>query len=227
MQNILLLHGAIGAKDQLQPLANALKDKYIVHTLNFSGHGGEPFVTEDFSIPLFADEVLKYLQQQKIESINIFGYSMGGYVAMYFAKYQPQMVNKIITLATKYHWDENIASKEVKMLDADIITQKVPAFAEQLRQRHAPNDWKMLLDKTRTMLLQLGQENALQLNEYKNISAECLLLIGDKDKMVTVDETIAVQKALPNAEFRSLPDTSHPIEQVNIPMLAEIIKGSI
>jgi esterase/lipase len=52
MKDILLLHGAIGAKDQLQPLADALKDRYIVHTLNFSGHGGEAFAKEDISIPM-------------------------------------------------------------------------------------------------------------------------------------------------------------------------------
>jgi esterase/lipase len=39
MQHLLLLHGAIGAKDQLQPLADELKDNYFIHTLNFSGYG--------------------------------------------------------------------------------------------------------------------------------------------------------------------------------------------
>lgn len=224
MQDILLLHGAIGAKDQLQPLADILGDKYTVHTLNFSGHGGEAFANEDFSIPLFAEEVLNYLQRNHIRVINISGYSMGGYVAMHLAKHHPQLVDKIITLATKFHWDESIAAKEVKMLDADIIAQKVPAFAEQLCQRHLPNDWKLVLNKTRTMLLQLGQQNALQLDDYKSISTECLLLLGDKDKMVTVDETVAVAKALPHAGYRSLPDTPHPIEQVNVSMLAGIIK---
>lgn len=223
MHSLLILHGAIGANDQLQALADALKDKCIVHTLNFSGHGGIAFPEADFSIPLFAGEVLKYLQQNKIERVNIFGYSMGGYVAIYLAKHHPALVGKIITLATKFYWDEAVAAKEVKMLDAEIILQKVPAFAEQLRERHLPNDWKTVLDKTKEMLLQLGQQNALQLNDYATISADCLLLLGDKDKMVTIDETIAVQKALPNGSFRSLPDTQHPIEQVNTTMLASVI----
>ena len=40
MKTILLLHGAIGAADQLQPLAQVLAAHYNVHTLSFSGHGG-------------------------------------------------------------------------------------------------------------------------------------------------------------------------------------------
>ncbi len=222
-QNLLLLHGAIGAKDQLQPLADALKENYSIHTLNFSGHGGEAFKDEDLSIPLFAGEVMNYLQRKRIETVNIFGYSMGGYVAMYLAMHHPGIVSGIITLGTKYYWDEAIAAKEVKMLDAETISQKIPAFAEQLRNRHAHNDWKRVLDQTREMLLKLGRQNTLRLDDYKSISAECLLLLGDKDKMVTLDETVAVQKALPHGEFKILPNTPHPVEQADIAQLTNII----
>ena len=69
MQDLILLHGAIGAKDQLRSLAERMKDKYTVHLLNFSGHGGAPFVKEDFSISLFTNEVLNYLRENNIKSI--------------------------------------------------------------------------------------------------------------------------------------------------------------
>ena len=165
MQHLLLLHGAIGAKDQLQPLANELQDKYIVHTINFCGHGGATFPEQPFSIRLFAEDVLHYLEQNNIEQANIFGYSMGGYVAMYLAKHHPEHINKVITLATKFHWDDAIAAKEIKMLDATTIEQKIPAFAQQLQQYHAPQDWKLLLAKTTALLSSLGKNNTLQLED--------------------------------------------------------------
>ena len=112
MQHLLLLHGAIGSKEQLEPLAALLKDDFIVHTLSFSGHGGNPIPDEPFSIGFFAREVLQYMRQQNIERANIFGYSMGGYVGLYIAKYYPEKLLKIITLATKVQWGEAIAAKE-------------------------------------------------------------------------------------------------------------------
>ena len=226
MKDLFLLHGAIGAKDQLQPLADVLKDKYRIHTFNFSGHGGEPFAKE-FSIPHFAEELSKYLQQHDLGMINIFGYSMGGYVAIYFAKQYPNTVDKLVTLATKFYWDETVATKEVKMLNADKIAEKLPGFAEQLKQRHSPNDWKTVLDKTKEMLLQLGKQNALQLADYSAISTPCLLLLGDNDKMVTLDETTAVKEALPNAKFQLLTNTPHPIEQADVNRLASVIDSFI
>ena len=90
MQHLLLLHGAIGSKEQLFPLAKVLREKYTVHTLNFTGHGGENIPEEPFSIELFAKDVLRYMDQHNIEHTSLFGYSMGGYVAMYLQKNIPK-----------------------------------------------------------------------------------------------------------------------------------------
>ena len=67
MQDILLLHGAIGAADQLIPLEKELADSFSTHHLNFSGHGGSPFTDEQFSIKLFAAEVISFLNEKKID----------------------------------------------------------------------------------------------------------------------------------------------------------------
>jgi len=127
-------HATIGSKDQLQPLANSLTDTFHVHTFNFSGHGGRPFPHHSFSIPLFSDQIAEYMQEQGILQAHIFGYSMGGFAALYLAKQHPDKINKLITLATKLHWDEKTAAKEVQLLDANTIRQKVPAFAAQLHE---------------------------------------------------------------------------------------------
>lgn len=113
------------------------------------------------------------------------------------------------------------------MLDPEIIVEKIPAFAEELKKRHHPNDWKMVLSKTRDMLAGLGKQNALEIDDYKTISNECLLLIGDNDKMVSVEETRDVYEALPKGQLKILAGTPHPIEQVNATLLAEMITGFI
>jgi pimeloyl-ACP methyl ester carboxylesterase len=224
MQQLLLLHGALGSKDLFQPLIRALENEYQVHTFNFSGHGGRPFPDTAFSIQLFAEEIAQYMQETGIAQADIFGYSMGGYAAMYFAKHHPEKVNKLITLATKFHWDEKTAEKELKMLEGKTIQEKVPALATLLQQRHAPNDWLVLLDKTRQLLTNLGKQNTLQLEDYAAINTPCMVLLGDRDKMVTLEETIAVYKQLPNAQWGVMPGTPHALEQVNMELLAELIR---
>lgn len=215
MKTLLILHGAIGAADQFNAIKNKLESDYNVHTLNFSGHGGKGYSIEPFSIKLFATEVAEYIAEYGLSEVYIFGYSMGGYVAMYLAKHHPELVSKIITLATKFDWDEATAAKEMKMLRAEVIEEKVPKFAKILSERHAPNDWKEVLQHTADMLHSMGANNPLKLKDYSKINTPSLILVGDRDKMITLEETVAVYKALPEAQMGVLPNTHHPIEQVN------------
>ena len=224
MSSILLLHGAIGAADQLQPLARILETTHKVHTLSFSGHGGMAMPADPFSIQLFAKEVLAWMDKERIDKLSIFGYSMGGYVAMYLAKHHLNRIDKVITLATKYHWTPEIAAKETGMLNPEKIAIKLPDFASSLEKRHAPNNWHTVLNNTADMLRGLGEDNALKAEEYPAIETDCLILLGDRDRMVTLEETGNVFKSLPNAQMGLLPGTPHPIEQVDAELLSVFIR---
>lgn len=223
MQTLLLLHGAIGASTQLKSLADNLGKEYAVHTFDFSGHGGKAY-RGAFTMQLFVQDVLEYMELHKLEKVSIFGYSMGGYVGMCLAKSHPEKVDKIVTLATKYSWDEAIAAKEVQMLNPDKIEQKLPAFAATLAERHASNDWKAVLRDTADMMVGLGQNNTLKAEDYAGIATPSLILLGDRDKMVGLDETVTVYKALPNARMAMLPNTHHPIEQINMDALVFMVR---
>ncbi len=224
MEQLLLLHGAIGAKDQLEPLKQQLSSQFIVHSINLSGHGSEA-LPEYFSIEQFAKDVIAFLDKHAIPTINIFGYSMGGYVALFLAKNYPDRVKKVMTLATKFLWTPEIAQQEVKMLNPQVIAEKLPAFAKTLESRHQPNDWKEVLQKTAAMMLKLGELNTLSLTDYPSIEQPVLITIGDKDSMVTLEETIAVYRQLKNAEFMVFPNTQHPIEKVDVNRLSVEIRS--
>ena len=223
MQTIILLHGAIGAKDQLEPLAAELKQQgYNVFTLSFSGHGQTSFATS-FGIEQFALELEQFIETNHLDKPSVFGYSMSGYVALYLAHQQPTLLGNIITLGTKFEWSPAIAQKEVKMLDSKTIIEKVPKFAEALQKRHG-QDWELLLQKTAEMVLSLGNKNALTLNDFATIENKVLIGLADKDNMVSLEETTAVYKQLKNGAMYMFSNTKHPIESVNVKLLLQVIK---
>ncbi len=224
MGSILLLHGAIGAKDQLQETAGLLSAHHDVYCMNFSGHGGEPFSDTDFSIERFAKEVLDCMSLNKIDSANIFGYSMGGYVGLYLARHYPEKIKSVATLGTKFDWDPTIAEKEIQLLNAEKIEAKLPTFAAILKKRHEPNDWKTVLQRTADMLVAMGKHNPLTKEDHSLVQQPILLILGDRDKMVSLEETLGVYSRLPNAQLSILPATPHPIEMVKTERLVfEII----
>lgn len=221
MNPIILLHGALGAETQLEITRQAIANtNRTVYTMDFSGHHGQPFSPDGFGIEVFAMDILQFMNANKIEKADFFGYSMGGYVALWFAYLHPERIHEIITLGTKFDWSVASAEKEVEKLDPVKITEKIPAFARILEHRHHPNDWREVIAKTSQMMLTLGKNPLLTDDILKQINTPTLILLGDKDDMADPSRSEEVASLLPNGRFRLLPNTPHPLEKVTyIPFL--------
>lgn len=223
MQKLLLLHGALGAKAQFDPWMEHLQTHFEVYRMSFEGHGNMPGTTRPFRIEYFAENLAEFIREKDLGKADVFGYSMGGYVAMYLARQQPALLNRIFTFSTKYSWDPETSAREVKMLDPDIIENKVPKFARALEARHAGSNWKEVLHKTADMMLDLGAHNALLREDYSMIPHAVRVGIGDSDNMVTLDETIGVYRELTNGQLLVLPGTPHPLEKIDASRICQQI----
>jgi pimeloyl-ACP methyl ester carboxylesterase len=223
MKTILLLHGALGSKEQVLPLADKLSHEYDVHTFDFSGHGMKSSATHEFGIESMANELEIYINQYKISKPIVFGYSMGGYVALYHAFKYPNKIQKIITLATKFDWTPENAERESGQLDVEMMKLKIPEFVNALKLKHG-NHWEQVVSKTAKMMQALGKMKPLDDKTLALIYTETLILIGDKDKMVSVAESQNATENLPNGALKILKDTPHPFERVDFFKLSEIIK---
>ena len=216
----LFLHGALGCSAQFDQLLQLLPPAWRVLTFDFPGHAGRPAVTP-CSVPRFAESVIQFLDQEKIEQVQIFGYSMGGYVALHLAWKHPERVQRIFTLGTKLDWTPATAAKETARLDPDKIAEKVPAFAQLLAERHAPADWQTVVRRTAELLHRLGNGDALGPQAFGAIACPVLIGLGGEDNMVTPDESQAVAALLPRGAFEMLPGIKHPFEQVEETQVAQ------
>lgn len=227
MNPVLILHGALGSASQLEPVKASFLQKGInVHTMNFSGHGGEPFQSH-VGIEQFAEDVFRELNNRKLSTVNVFGYSMGGYVALWLARKHPNRIGKVVTLGTKFDWSEESAMKEVKKMNPDKIMEKIPAFARILESRHAPNDWKELMVKTADMMTSLGRSPLLTREVLESIPHPALVCLGDQDDMADRNYSEEVAGFLPNGRFMLLEHTPHPIEKVSLEKLTDIIMPAL
>ncbi len=226
MKTILLLHGALGTKNDLIALKEALSPDYHVHSINFGGHGGEP-AQAGFSIEYFARQVLEWMEENELETIHLIGYSMGGMVGLYLALNHPEKIENLVTINTKLYWDPTIAAKAIARMNPDIIEQTAPGYAAHLQKTHGINNWKNVLNQTAALLKHLGQFNPLGLEVFRKIEPPVLLLLGDRDEMVTLVETTTVYKELSNGQFAVLPNTTHDIKKMDHLLVACLIKSFV
>ena len=74
---ILLLHGALGAAASMQALQERLRAQGAdVHALDFSGHGQAAWPERGFSLEVFEEDVLRYMNENGINAAHLFGYSI-------------------------------------------------------------------------------------------------------------------------------------------------------
>lgn len=226
MKQLLMLHGAAGTQAQFDSLLPLLEGHAQLHTLNFEGHGSGTHPDRPFTIDHFAENVLAYLDAQGITTTHIFGYSLGGYVALHLARIQPERVASVFTLATKFAWTPEVAAREAGFLDADKILEKVPQYAATLEKQHGAG-WRTMLAKTRDQLLSLGAAPLLNAESMATITQPVRLSVGDRDKLVSIEESLAMYRPLPNGTFQVFPNTPHPLDKAPIPILANALRDFV
>jgi pimeloyl-ACP methyl ester carboxylesterase len=222
MLNLVLLHGALGHPMIFEPFISELSKYFTVHTPLFSGHGNSELPQDGISIEKYALELKEFIEKENLNNVYVFGHSMGGYVALCYASQHSEKINSIMTLGTKFDWTEEQALKESKMLNPEIIAGKVPQYAQLLETQHGEK-WKQLLPSIAELMIALGKNPPLKDN-LATINVPVQIMVGDKDNMVTLEESAEVYRSLPNAKLAVLPDTRHPMDKVRPNVLLHLMK---
>jgi pimeloyl-ACP methyl ester carboxylesterase len=219
--HLLLLHGALGAGTQFDPLKKILKDAFEIHTLDFEGHGTSPLKDRPLRMAHYAENARAYLDMNSIPTAGIFGHSLGGHVGLFLARFHPDRISGVFTLGTKFNWTPEIAKRENRLLLPARIMEKVPQFGRLLQERHVAAGWEALLERQREMQLHVARENPLPDDDIRSISQRVRISIGDRDKMVTLEESIRIYRLLERGELQVFPNTPHPLEKAPAGKLAD------
>ncbi len=222
MNQIILLHGALGAASQLNGLKNMLELYFKVFVLEFKGHGRDPESDSPFSIQAMCQELDDFVESHSLRGAFVFGYSMGGFVALLHAANYPGKLKAIMSLATKFDWNLESANKEAHMLQPEKMQEMIPDYCKHLELIHG-SKWKQVVRKTARMMQELGQDNVLDSAAFAKIRCPVLLCLGDKDKMVSLKESQETQAKIKNAELKILEHTAHPFERVDLNYLKDIL----
>lgn len=212
---LILLHGALGSEEQMKPLGAALAASFDVHYLTYKGHDGKNPGKYNFSIEFFSNDVVNYMREQKLRKASFIGYSMGGYVALFLARYQPELVNRVITIGTKLLWTAPLAAVEIAKLNAATIEQNWPHYAEELQRLHGAKNWKVVLQNTADMMCRMGQHAPLTAYDLSRLSQIVLLATGENDDAATPEETIQFGQLMPKGQsliFEKMPHALHKMD---------------
>lgn len=94
---VIILHGLFGSSRNWMTISKKLAQHHTVYALDMRNHGESPHDPR-MTYPEMTQDVIEFLDAQKLDSVNIIGHSMGGKTAMWLALNQPQRIQKMIVV---------------------------------------------------------------------------------------------------------------------------------
>ncbi|WP_020576762.1 alpha/beta fold hydrolase [Actinopolymorpha alba] len=177
---LLLLHGGLFNIDlQFGQVLPALAQTRQVIAADFQAHGRTNDIDRPLTTADLASDVVGLLQHLGVRQVDVFGFSVGGAVALYLAIKHPELLRKLIVSSASFHPDgmrpEN--AEAVGGMTVDMIAG-TPMEQDYLAKSPNPDMLQDLLDKLGTFDKGItGWSDA----EIKGIAAPTLITVGDCD----------------------------------------------
>lgn len=216
---LVLLHGAyMSIPSNWDGLIPTLAKTHQVIAVELQGHGR----TTDRDTPItyegMAADIAALLDHLKIEKAMLFGYSMGGAVAIRLAIDHPEKVNRIVAASAGYKYDEETMGPDFMKMIGTITPEmfaNTPFSAEYLRLSPHPEKFPELVEKLKQLDLNTFDWSA----DFAKIDVPTLYIYGDAD-IVGMDYIARHHQAaggivngdmagLPKTQLLVLPGTSH------------------
>jgi pimeloyl-ACP methyl ester carboxylesterase len=215
---LVVLHGAYMSILTMGEIIPRFAETRQVIAVELQGHGRTADIADrPFSYEQLADDVAALMAEIGVEKADVFGYSMGGGVALQVALRHPEIVDKLVVVSMPYSSDGYHPGffDMVEMITPELFSGTV---VETGYQSLAPNpeNFAALVEKLVALDSQVFDWSA---GDIQAITAPTLIIAGDSDA-ITPEHLVEMFRlqgggvdgdlsGLPNGQLAILPGTSH------------------
>jgi esterase len=223
---IIILHGLFGSSDNWLTQAKLLSPHYKIYTVDQRNHGQSPH-DDAFDYVSMVDDLLEFINDNKISDPVIIGHSMGGKAAMNFALAHGDKISKLVVvdIAPRYYDLEHYTIlKGLKAIPIstlasrneadDILSGFVPEsdvrqFLLKNLQRKAEGgfSWRINLPIIDQKLANIGVD--LQFSGV--FDKPSLFIKGAKSKYVADEDRVRIKQVSPKSSLVTM-DTGHWVQ---------------
>jgi len=212
----------------MRPLSDELDAYMDVFAPDLIGQGGRP-LPERFTIEGMAKDVIAQMDARDLTRTYLFGYSSGGYLALYLARHFPERFTAISALAVKYVFDARTVAHWTHLANPERIRELNPVNGrmDELVRTHHPQDWVTIVELTGEYFKELGRKTPLSIEDLRAIRHPVMLFASDNDQVVPLDEATALNGTLPNSRLVVFKGQSHPFKVVPVAAVARALTNWI
>jgi 2-succinyl-6-hydroxy-2,4-cyclohexadiene-1-carboxylate synthase len=230
---LLLLHGFTGSVRAWDGLRPALRQRATLIALDLIGHGhtSSPGDAARYTLDWCARDLGALLDELRLDSVNLLGYSMGGRVALHFAVHRPERVRTLILESASPGIEDNAERLQRVKSDVELAERierdGIPAFVDEWERLqilalrpHVPAGVRANQHAQRLLNNPLGLANSLRgmgagqqhplWAQLSGLQMPVQLIVGKRDSHY---RAIAerMRALLPNADLAVVPDAGHTV----------------
>lgn len=171
---------------------------------------------------LYAEDLGALMQELNTPSVLLMGHSMGGYVALAFARAFPKAVRGLVLVGTKAGADTPEAAAARREAVAKVRTEGIQGLVDAMAPKmlSATNTDAAMAQAVRQLMASsrpdgvagalLGMAERPDAREWlEGIRVPTLVIAGEDDAIIPTLESEAMAKAIPGAQLKLIPHAGH------------------
>ena len=172
-----------------------------------------------------ADDTVAYLEQEAGAPAHLVGWSDGAVVALLAAQRRPDLVARMVLIGQYYNSSGRAAGGD---LLAYLNSPEAITFLRRAYDPFSPDGPDHFPTVHAKMMQMIATEPEIALDTLAGVTAPTLVLQADRDE-VTIEHSLAVVAALPDARLAVLPGThTLPLERPELvnPLIVSFLRGT-
>ncbi|MEP7137283.1 MAG: alpha/beta hydrolase [Chloroflexota bacterium] len=215
---LVLLHGYPLDHHLWDEVVPLLKGTFDLVLPDLRGFGESTTVDTPYTMDDLASDIAGLLDQLGIQKAAIAGHSMGGYVALAFARLYPERMNALALVSTQVLADPPEGKEKRYKTAVDIAEKGIGGVVETMTPKFTSNpNWQAFACKTME-----GQQSAAYIGTLKamaervdstpllsTITYPVVVIHGDADTLIPIERAREVKAALPEAHLVEVKGAGH------------------
>lgn len=221
---VVFLHGYCETSMIWKEFRNYLSRRNRVITIDLPGFGRSPRLNYAFSLQDIAAEIKQVLDEKKVTSFILVGHSLGGYVALAFAKQFPFALKGLGLFHSSIYEDtpdkkEN-RTKLIEFIKANGVKPFIKTFMPSLFYEKNRKNFDELIDELSTTAEKTSPETVMEyaramrdrdssVEFMKRFRKPVMFIIGEKDQSVPLKKSLEQAVVPANSHILRLKDVGH------------------
>jgi len=205
---LLMLHGGFGNISDFKKCIPELSKKFRLIIPDAPGQGRSDFPDSSLSYQLKASYYSVMIDQLKLDSVYVLGWSDGGNEGLLLANYRPDKVKKLLVSGANYKSSAiGIKEGDTTILNPDWLQKNWQGIINKYTKLSPNHDWKRYFHEQRKVWT---SDEYFPKSTLEAINIPVLVVYGDHDDIM-LSHGIEIRDAIKNSQFCILPNTSHSV----------------